>query len=247
MASIGDIVTGLRGVLDRIGVGRRSLSAGETAWSDAASGLAAVTDGSNQPEVADLVRLEAVTRDRLREAADSLSRCEAEINAMIARFAGAAARPPDVAEAVKSPPGDSYPPDAGWAAGLIDQPYSPVNSGVPVVAIVRATSSAKSFTWKPGSGRWTESAKRRLAYLNAPAWARRVDYHIEMQVAAWMVESGTRQVELVINREPCGERFGRGCHQALQAFLPSGYRLSVFGTRGGGRYFTCDYDGKAGA
>src|SRR5829696_6474801 len=142
-----------------------------------------------------------------------------------------------------SPAGDHYPATASWAAHLIDQPYSAPNSGVPVVGMIRlAGDRIHEFT--PGSGHWTDLARRRLTELNAPAWARSVDYHIEMQVAAWMVATGTRELSLVINREPCGERFGQGCHQALSAFLPVGYRLSVTGTYGGQRYYQHDYDGK---
>jgi nucleic acid/nucleotide deaminase of polymorphic system toxin len=60
-----------------------------------------------------------------------------------------------------------------------------------------------------------------------------------------MIESNTREAAVVINREPCGEQFGRGCHQALAAFLPAGFRLTVLGTRGGERYFEYSYEGKA--
>lgn len=144
-----------------------------------------------------------------------------------------------------SPAGDSYPARARWATHLIDQSYSAINSGIPVVGIVRVEDTDKTFEFSPGGGHWTELAQQRLAELNAPPWVRAVDYHLEMQVAAWMVKTDTRRVELVINREPCGERFVQGCHQALSAFLPAGFRLSVSGTRGGERYYHHDYDGKA--
>lgn len=111
--------------------------------------------------------------------------------------------------------------------------------------IVRVRGTENTFEFTPGDGYWTAQARQRLTDLNAPPWARQVDYHVEMQVAAWMVTTGTRRVELVINREPCGELFGQGCHQALSAFLPVGFRLSVSGTRGGDRHYLHDYDGKA--
>jgi hypothetical protein len=145
---------------------------------------------------------------------------------------------------VTSPAGDSYPPDAAWAAHLIDQPYSADGSGVPVIGIVRATGRAAIFEFRPGASRWTDIAQARLAALNAPTFTRKVDFHVEMQVAAWMVETGVTHVELVINREPCGQLRGRGCHQALRWFLPAGYHLSVTGTRGD-RYYKSDYDGTA--
>lgn len=107
----------------------------------------------------------------------------------------------------KSPAGDSYPARAGWAAHLIDQPYSAVNTEIPVVGVVRAEGTDTTFEFTPGGGYWTEQARQRLTELNAPPWARAVDNHLEMQVAAWMVRTDTRNVELVINREPCGERY----------------------------------------
>lgn len=97
----------------------------------------------------------------------------------------------------------------------------------------------------PGPGWWTDAAKRRLAELKLPKWAVKLDYHVEMQVVAWMVSTGQTDVELVINREPCGERFGLGCHQALPMFLLVGHCLSISGTRGGSRYYSYSYEGKA--
>ncbi|MFD4642139.1 DddA-like double-stranded DNA deaminase toxin [Lentzea sp. NPDC058436] len=137
---------------------------------------------------------------------------------------------------------DTYPP--GSSGHLITAPYSAPNSGVPVEGIAQAP-GAPPFEFLPQGGRWTLAAKQRLADLNAPPWAKAVDYHIELQVAAWMIASGHREVVLTINREPCGERFGKGCHQVLQAFLPRGYRLRVHGTRGGSSHYTYDYEGRS--
>jgi hypothetical protein len=145
----------------------------------------------------------------------------------------------------RSPAGDAYPPNAGWAAHLIDQPYSPVLSRVPVVGIAREVGTNVSFEVRPGQGRWSDEAEHRFMELKAPAEFVSVHHHVEMQIAAWMVRSCTRRTELVINREPCGERFGLGCHQALPIFLPVGYRMSVSGTRGGSRYYSYSYDGRA--
>lgn len=145
---------------------------------------------------------------------------------------------------VRSISGDLYPHSAAWAAHLIDRPYSPVSSKVPVVGIARPASHSAVFELHPGPSRWTDAAKRRFADLKAPDWAARTYYHVEMQVAAWMVSSEVIQAELVLNREPYGERFGRGCHQALPFFLPITYRLSVSGTRGGNRYYSYSYEGE---
>lgn len=74
-----------------------------------------------------------------------------------------------------------------------------------------------------------------------PEAAVKVNHHVEMQVVAWMVSTGQTDVELVVNREPCGERFGLGCHQVLPMFLLAGHRLSISGTRGGSRYYSHSY------
>lgn len=141
--------------------------------------------------------------------------------------------------------GDAYPPAAAWAAHLIDQPYSPRGSGVPVVGIARQVGVGAGFEIRPGPGRWSDEAERRVTEIKAPDWALEIYYHVEMQVAAWMISSRLGEVELVLNREPCGERFGLGCHQLLPIFLPIGHRLWISGTRGGSRYYSCSYEGKA--
>ena len=113
-----------------------------------------------------------------------------------------------------------------------------------MVGIAQPTGSPP-FEFAPQGGKWTQLAKQRLADLNAPPWAREVDYHIELQVAAWMIAAGHQTVVLTINREPCGERFGKGCHQVLQGFLPRGYRLVIHGTRGGDNDYTYTYEGRS--
>lgn len=145
---------------------------------------------------------------------------------------------------VRSPAGDRYPPEAAGLAELIDQPYSPVNSGIPVVGLIQPPKHpVHEFT--PGGGHWTDRVQQRLDQLNAPDWVKKVDYHVEMQAAAWLMDSGANEATLVINREPCGEQFGKGCHQALQGFLRSGFRLTVVGTRGGEQYYKYYYEGKS--
>jgi hypothetical protein len=146
---------------------------------------------------------------------------------------------------VRSAAGDSYPSTAAWAAHLIDQPYSAVHSRVPVVGIARVAGTGGGFEMRPGPGRWTDEAERRFAELKASEWAVVTGHHIEMQVAAWMLSTGQTEVELVLNREPCGNPIRWGCHQFLPVFLLRGYRLLVSGTRGGSQYYSYSYEGKA--
>lgn len=110
---------------------------------------------------------------------------------------------------VRSPAGDAYPPEASWAAHIIDRPYSPPNSGVPVIGIAREAETNGTFEVRPGPSRWTDEAAHRLTELKAPDWALEVHHHIEMQLAAWMMRCEVTSVELVINREPCGSLKGR--------------------------------------
>lgn len=146
---------------------------------------------------------------------------------------------------VRSSAGDTYPPEASWAAHLIDQPYSAAYSRIPVVGLAREAGTNAVFEVCPGPGRWSDEAKHRFTELKAPQRFVKVHYHVEMQIAAWMVRSGRTDAELVINREPCGERYDVGCHQALPVFLPKGYRLFLSGTRGGSQYYSYSYDGRA--
>lgn len=146
---------------------------------------------------------------------------------------------------IRSPAGDAYPPEASWAVHLIDQPYSATNSGIPVIGLAREAGTNTTFEVHPGPSRWTDEAEHRLTELKAPDWALEVHHHIEMQIAAWMMGCGATSAELVINRQPCGARKGRGCHQALPMFLLMGYRLYVSGTRGASRYYSHSYDGRA--
>ncbi|WP_049796782.1 DddA-like double-stranded DNA deaminase toxin [Actinosynnema mirum] len=143
--------------------------------------------------------------------------------------------------------GDAYPPGTEWALPLIVQPHPPVGGTVPVEGHVRALrpESQISHVFHPGGGHWTEQARARLRVLPGFGWAVNLGHHVELQIAAWMTACGIHHAELVLNRPPCGERYGLGCHQALPVLLPRGYRLTVSSTRGGPQPYQHHYEGKA--
>jgi len=254
MPSVERVLGELTGALTGVREFRRCLQVGADLWADAVELLRSALTGSRDPEVESFLAWCSDVQRRFDERSRATAATECGIQSIINRLRGDGPSDPTptsptrraaTPRPVVSPSGDHYPERAAWAAHLVDQPYSPIKSGVPVVGIARVAGTDRTFTFRPGSGRWTEVAATRLAQLGAPNWVRALDLHIEFQVAAWMVDSGYEDVELVINRESCGERFGRGCHQAIRSFLPRGSRMSVSGTRGGGQHFTYDYEGKA--
>ncbi|MFD1146714.1 DddA-like double-stranded DNA deaminase toxin [Saccharothrix hoggarensis] len=146
----------------------------------------------------------------------------------------------DPVRSVRSPSGDHYPVEAGWGAHLMGR-YSAPRSGVPVHGLARAKGSETTLSFRPGEQYWTERVVERARFLRAGAafWKARVHFHVEFETAAWMVESGVREAELIVNRTPCGYRMDLerqpGCHQYLRRFLPVGSALHVYGTDENGR------------
>lgn len=89
--------------------------------------------------------------------------------------------------------------------------------------------------------RWADAAADRMdaLALDAPF---HLAYHVELPVVAMMIDSRTRQAEVVINNSPCGfESRPIGCHQVLGRVLPDGYRLTVPGTTRAGKPFRQTY------
>jgi hypothetical protein len=244
VASVAEVVAGLDNVLSKAREAVAHLQAAEQTWREYTAKLMALLAGSRQDEVRQLAGFAAVVTQLLDHARTAALAAIAHVEAYREQIAGTPAAPTAVPR-VMSPARDQYPPEAAWAAHLIDQPYSEVYSRVPVVGIARVTGSTMIFEFRPGPGRWTDATKARMVSMKAKPWAFRTVGHVETQVVAWMIETGTTHVELVINREPCGERVPWGCHQVLSRFLPVGYRLVVSGTRGGNLYYSYNYDGKA--
>jgi hypothetical protein len=88
MASIEDVVDGLRGVLDQLTGARRLLAAADLAWEHAAADYSAVTSGASHPETVDLAVLAGHARRLLRETDELTGRCESAVNALIDRIRG---------------------------------------------------------------------------------------------------------------------------------------------------------------
>ncbi|GAA2676287.1 MULTISPECIES: DddA-like double-stranded DNA deaminase toxin [Actinosynnema] len=177
---------------------------------------------------------------------ESVESYRATLTALLAPMRPPVALATGLVEPLVAGTGDTYPPGTEWALPLITHRHSPERSGLPVEGHVRALDpeSQISHAFRPSGGRWRDEAEERLRALNAPDWALNVVSHVEVQVAAWMIACRIRRAELVLNREPCGIRVRRGCHGALSALLPPGYRLTVAGTCGGGGHYRIDYDGR---
>lgn len=81
-----------------------------------------------------------------------------------------------------------------------------------------------------------------------PQLAALLSSHVEMKVAASMLQRGKQHSELVINHAPCGSQPHQqysGCDQELERFLPEGRSLTVHGTTQQGKWFSHTYHGKS--
>ncbi|RBM14809.1 hypothetical protein DI005_29495 [Prauserella sp. PE36] len=131
--------------------------------------------------------------------------------------------------------------------------YSPPGSGVPVRGLARAAGQDATVEFRPGQEYWAAKATERAKAIGAPAafWEANVTHHVEFETAVWMIESGHREAEVIVNRTPCGYRRDlepyrhAGCHQFLQGFLPQGHTLHVYGTDDHGtKTFIASYEGQ---
>ncbi|WP_019818972.1 DddA-like double-stranded DNA deaminase toxin [Saccharomonospora saliphila] len=201
-----------------------------------------------------LAALEGALRDYLARIgvspapSDSLKRSGTEPPTSATDHSPSRARP----TTSESPDGDRYPVEAFWGAHLMDR-YSPPGSGIPVTALVRGVGQDVTHEFKPGQQYWSRRATERAKSIKPPAafWRANITHHVEIQAATWMVDSGSSEAEIIVNRTPCGYRKDlepqrkAGCHQFLQGFLPQGHTLHVYGTDDHGRrYFIASYEGK---
>ncbi|MGH3519338.1 MAG: DddA-like double-stranded DNA deaminase toxin [Haloechinothrix sp.] len=79
------------------------------------------------------------------------------------------------------------------------------------------------------------------------AAAKFLSSHVEMKVAARMIDQRVQHSELVINNVPCRSKgaLRPGCHETLSRYLSKGYTLTAHGTTQGGTPFSHTYEGQA--
>jgi hypothetical protein len=240
MASVADVIAGLRAVLTQIGTARRLLAG--AAWDKAADTYRTTMAGSTRPEATELAQLDALAKRQLTEADQLAARAETAITAIITRLGGTASEPATARHRDDS----RYPTAAAWA--VPDLPRR-VREGVPNERTIgRVLVGGRDLhTMTSGrDGTWTPEIRNRLAKLGIRTMLR-LENHVEMKVAQLMIQLGERAGEVVINHAPCGSQrpMRSGCHQVLARYLPQGYTLTVHGTTQAGLPFSHTYKGQA--
>ncbi|HWC84100.1 MAG TPA: BTAD domain-containing putative transcriptional regulator [Pseudonocardiaceae bacterium] len=94
MASIQEIVDGLRRVLNRTEAARRHVVRAADAWHEAAVGHAATLASSARPEVKQLAERDVAVRQQLGGGATQLGKAEAAIRELIDHYLGNRDTPP---------------------------------------------------------------------------------------------------------------------------------------------------------
>lgn len=254
MASLGDVGDVLRRVLDRID---QSIAAHHRAADFAEEARAFLADagsGTVQADVEQVCALFARVVEEITEpegqvsglatAADMIRSYLRVIGVEGAEVsAGIAASEP--AHHVESFTGDRYPPAADYAAPMLPGRVVP-GADQRTVGIARIGGRQlppMNSGWDPV---WSAAVQRRAAELDVNGDFLAV--HVEMKIAAMMIDTRTSCAELTINYTPCGVEQLRWrpdvCHKVLEFFLPAGYSLTVYGTTQDNQPFAHAYRGR---
>lgn len=152
---------------------------------------------------------------------------------------------------VRSPSGDAYPMQASWGVDRA-RPYSRPGSKDPVRGLIR-TDDGEIIELKPGRGLMVMPAVKRARVAELPEvfWLADICHHVEFQAAAWMLNRGKTETDVIINRTVCFYRKDlepwrtTGCDEWLPHFLPRGTKLHVYGTDDDGKaVFLKTYEGE---
>jgi hypothetical protein len=236
MASIEDVVAGLRGVLAQLDVARRRLA--DAAWPSAADGYTAVLSGATHQTAADVVSLAVRASELSREADELIARCESAVTAIINRLTGT---PAQISVGLPTP-------------------------GIGEVPLARGLPGAKAEgRWRNGRGEdvvlrsgrgdqwWAEAERfaRDRGLLAAESRASLdLSKHIEIKLAMRMRDprERCRRHELVrIDREVCGTQVHQAgwlltCDKMLPTYLSPGATLTVVEPDGTRRTYIGDED-----
>jgi hypothetical protein len=261
VASIDELVTGLRAILRQVETSRARLHDAAANWDAASATYSATLRGSHSLAAADLTRIDAVARRRGREAMQTVDQSAVRIETLIRRYQGgttSADRPestprqeptsqPRRSPNVRHQDGSEYPPEADWAVATL-----PTRVGI---AGQRTTTGRVKIGDRviPGefrSGEWDSWVDRAWARFKEVGKADRagafLKFHVESRVIAMMIETGQRQAEVVINNVVCGyQSKPPGCHQRIEDLLPPDWELRVLGTDIKGRPFSRLYRGRS--
>jgi hypothetical protein len=247
VASVADVIIGLKAVLAQIATARRHLAS--CGWTDADADYRAVTTGSARPEIADLTRLGSQAAHRIAESDQLAARAETAINAVITTVQGepTAASISLTEPAATNQHGDRYPADFGTDTARSMPPR--VRRGARNAEMMGYATVDGRDLGKLGASRsdpWAEQVQARLRELGLYQYLW-LSHHVEMKTVALLLSAAGSHAEARINHAPCGSepRQGSGCHQVLPDFIPKGRSLTVMGTDSHGAPFRHTYQGRA--
>ncbi|GAA0651025.1 hypothetical protein GCM10010174_88420 [Kutzneria viridogrisea] len=139
--------------------------------------------------------------------------------------------PPRTPPAVTNGHGDRYPPEAAGLAETLPPRVVP-RTGQRTVGVPRIAGTVAPPISSGYDPDLSPAVNRRLTQMGIDSDF--LDAHVETKIAAKMIETGQRDVEVCVNYVPCGIETQRSwpdvCDKILDEFLPIGYTLRVYGT-----------------
>jgi hypothetical protein len=239
LASVGQVIAGLRGVLDLVGGARQRVAVAGASWSPAASGYQETTAGSSQPEAGELASLGEMAGRQIRETEELIARCESTVRAIIDRLTGGGTAPTTL------PAMHAHAADA------------PVPRGLPGAKAEGRwrNSSGDDVVLRSGRGdHWwavAEQFARDRGLIGQESRASLdLSKHIETKLAMRMraaAEQCRRHEVVRIDREVCGtlphqQEWLLTCDKMLPLYLPPGVTLTVVEPDGRRRTYVGDED-----
>lgn len=263
MSALEDLLAVLRQAVSQAQAARADVSAALDQWDQRGSVLEWWLTGTVDPEALDVLANHRTTADELRTTWQQVGAAVEGIERYIHDLEGAAPSgaapggggehgdaspaPPKQLPPVTSSDGSQYPAEAAWVADMMPRRVREGQQGGKTYGFVNGSLSDQ-FT-SGADGTWSPYVEERMQRLGVKAdTAKFFSRHVEMKVAAMMIQRGQQQSEVVINHVPCGSQphhRSPGCHQALERFLPKGHTLTVHGTTQQGKPYSHTYRGKA--
>ncbi|SDP87360.1 SCP1.201-like deaminase [Actinopolyspora xinjiangensis] len=231
------------------------VAAGST-WNQRGQELTERLSGTNDPNAQHLLNQHETTAEDMRQAWRKITLALRTIQRYRTSIEGepapletprSEAGSVRTSEPVKSPHGDSYPPQAAGLAEHLDKRVIP-GVGEKTMGVGRFGEDGHPLPpMRSGmSEHYSQIIRERLKRAGVnPRW---VDGHVEANFAALMIDSAQPHGELAINNVPCGierqRNFPNTCDKALPSLLPEGYSLTVYGSGQDGSTFTKTYRGQ---
>jgi hypothetical protein len=223
VASIAEVISGLRGVLERLAVARAHLFTAHSVQQTARIGYATATTGAQHREAHDLARFSALAEQQIRDLTELVAQGENAIGAMVANLAGVQFSSTEWLTEV----GQTIHPETTKVTTAIAFDTHGASIGTKISAVDQEAAEVQEFLEQshqfPKPIGWRAGAK--LA----------VSSHVETKYALWMRKTGVRQLTVVINNDRvCPGAFG--CAPAVRCILPRGSVMTVLSTTSGLRW-----------